>query len=273
MDTRKGHDGDQDGVRIFEHGGNKRFAVARVVIAILVTAVVVIVAGSATAVLFLRRDGGARPDSPLSTVPAPPREVVTQKAAPYEAARQEAAPQEIATQPLAPPILRKITPVVDVPPATKPAQRGRSARTINGRAETASAPERGQVAEHKPSAVEEQERQVDSMARDFVDGLRASGETRGLAAFPPAGTNPVKRGLVVPDDFELPPGYVRHYQTTDDGQPLEPILMFSPDYQLVDANGAAVPAPKDGIVPPEMAPPGLPLRTLEVPKTPHADGR
>jgi hypothetical protein len=46
---------------------------------------------------------------------------------------------------------------------------------------------------------------------------------------PPPGSEPLKPGLVVPDDFELPP-------------------------------------PTDRIVPPEIAPPGLPLRTLDVPK-------
>ncbi len=107
---------------------------------------------------------------------------------------------------------------------------------------------------------------MERMAEDYVDALRASGETRGLAAFPPKGTDPIKTGLVVPEGFALPEGYLRHYQTTDDGQRLEAILMFSPDYQLVDADGRPIPMPKDGIVPPEMAPPGMPLRTLELPK-------
>ena len=66
------------------------------------------------------------------------------------------------------------------------------------------------------------------------------GVNAGIAAFPPPGTKPVKRGIVVPDDFVLPEGYVRHYQTTDEGQQLEPILMFHPDYVLVDASGKPV---------------------------------
>jgi hypothetical protein len=40
----------------------------------------------------------------------------------------------------------------------------------------------------------------------------------GIALFPPPGTKPIKQGVLVPEDFELPPGYVRHYQATDDGE-------------------------------------------------------
>jgi hypothetical protein len=87
----------------------------------------------------------------------------------------------------------------------------------------------------------------------------------GIQAFPPPGTKPIKRGIIVPDDYELPPGYVRHYQTTDDGQQLPPILMFSPDYTFVDANGKPVAVPPDRVVPPAMAPPDLPVRLLDVP--------
>ena len=53
------------------------------------------------------------------------------------------------------------------------------------------------------------------------------------------GTKPIKRGIIVPDDFELPPGYVRHFQSTDNGERLPAILMFSPDYEWVDARAAA----------------------------------
>lgn len=93
--------------------------------------------------------------------------------------------------------------------------------------------------------------------------MNAPGEQNGIAAFPPPGTKPVKRGIVVPDDFELPPGYVRHYQTTDDGRRLPPILMFHPDFAGVDANGNPIAIPADRIVPPELAPPGLGQRTLD----------
>ena len=103
-----------------------------------------------------------------------------------------------------------------------------------------------------------------------IAALRAAGETAGIAVFPPPGTDPPKRGIVVPEEFVLPEGFVRHYQTTDDGVQLPAILMFSPDYEWVDARGARVELPADRIVPPEMAPPGLPLRMLDLPgaKTP-----
>ncbi|MEW6270495.1 MAG: hypothetical protein AB1689_14485, partial [Thermodesulfobacteriota bacterium] len=91
--------------------------------------------------------------------------------------------------------------------------------------------------------------------------LGEPGEARGLAAFPPPGTDPPKPGIVVPDDFELPPGYVRHHQTTDDGRQLPPVLMFHPDTAPLDANGEPI-----AIVPPELAPPGLPIEILDVPE-------
>src|SRR5881394_2586035 len=100
-------------------------------------------------------------------------------------------------------------------------------------------------------------------AKDVIPGLIASGETGGIAVFPLPGTKPVKRGIVVPEDFALPEGYVRHYQMTDDGRPLPPILMFHRDYQFVDERGAPVPLPEDRVVPPDMAPAGLPIRMLE----------
>jgi hypothetical protein len=93
--------------------------------------------------------------------------------------------------------------------------------------------------------------------------LNAPGEHAGLEAFPPPGTKPIKRGLVVPDDVELPAGYVRHYQTTDDGRRLPPILMFHPDYQPHDADGNPIPLPEDRVVPPDMAPPGMPRTVLD----------
>ena len=88
----------------------------------------------------------------------------------------------------------------------------------------------------------------------------------GIGLFPPPGTDPIKVGIVVPDDFELPEGYLRHYQVTDDGQELEPILLFHPDYELLDDAGNPVPLPPDRVVPPELAPPGMPIRAVEVPR-------
>ncbi|MDC3956998.1 hypothetical protein [Polyangium jinanense] len=99
----------------------------------------------------------------------------------------------------------------------------------------------------------------------------ASKTKTGIHAFPAPGTKRIKQGLVVPDDFPLPPGYVRHYQATDKGRMLEPILLYHPDYELVDANGKVIPIPPDRVVPPDMAPEGLPLASLEVPADAYAD--
>lgn len=90
-------------------------------------------------------------------------------------------------------------------------------------------------------------------------------EPSGIALFPPPGTDPPKRGIVVPEDFPLPEGYVRHHQATDDGEELAPILMFHPDYEWVDDQGGLVELPEDLVVPPEMAPEGLPIELLEIP--------
>ncbi len=87
----------------------------------------------------------------------------------------------------------------------------------------------------------------------------------GIALFPQPGTKPILRGVVVPDNFEVPEGYVRHYQTTDRGHQLPAILMFHPDYQLVDAQGQPIPMPKDRVVPPELVPSGMPAQMLDIP--------
>ena len=98
-----------------------------------------------------------------------------------------------------------------------------------------------------------------------------SGEASGgIALFPPPGTDPVKSGIVVPEDFPLPEGYLRHYQVTDDGQPMPAILMFHPDYELLDERGEPIPLPADRVVPPELAPDGLPIELL-VPPEPRAE--
>lgn len=85
----------------------------------------------------------------------------------------------------------------------------------------------------------------------------------GMMLFPAPGTDPIKKGIIVPEDFELPPGYVRHYQATDDGERLPAILMFSPDRPPLDANGQPMKVTENGIVPPELAPPGLTIRMLD----------
>lgn len=96
-------------------------------------------------------------------------------------------------------------------------------------------------------------------------GVPEGQERTGIHLFPAHGTKPIKPGIIVPEDFPLPPGYVRHFQATDKGQMLEAILTFHPDYTPLDAEGNPVPLPPDRVVPPEMAPPGLPIKILEVP--------
>ena len=98
-----------------------------------------------------------------------------------------------------------------------------------------------------------------SMAQ-VIERLHQRGIYSGLGAFPPPGTSPPLVGLAVPDDFVLPKGFVRHHQATDDGQRIEAILMFAPDVR-----SAAVDVPKHRVVPPELAPPGLPIRRIVIP--------
>lgn len=105
-------------------------------------------------------------------------------------------------------------------------------------------------------------------ATEHAEEHAADGEAEepsGIALFPPPGTDPIQAGIVVPDDFELPAGFVRHYQTTDNGKQLPAILKFHPDYQPVDENGERIALPEDRVVPPELAPPGLPHQMLDVP--------
>ncbi len=103
-----------------------------------------------------------------------------------------------------------------------------------------------------------------SMA-EVITRLNEAGVHTGLGAFSPPGTRPPLIGLAVPEDFTLPPGYVRHHQATDDGQRIEAILMFAPGFQLLDAQQRPVDMPKDRVVPPELAPPGLPIRRIVLP--------
>lgn len=100
---------------------------------------------------------------------------------------------------------------------------------------------------------------------EVIQRLHEHGIFSGLGAFSPPGTRPPLVGLAVPEDFDLPKGYVRHHQVTDDGQTIEAILMFAPDFQPVDANNQPVAMPKDRVVPPELAPPGLPQRRISIP--------
>ena len=107
---------------------------------------------------------------------------------------------------------------------------------------------------------------------EVIDRLHLAGVHGGLGAFPPPGTRPPLVGLAVPEDFALPEGYVRHYQATDDGQRIEPILMFSPDRGFFDAANQPLAIPEDRVVPPELAPPGLPIRRIAIP-APTEPGR
>lgn len=100
---------------------------------------------------------------------------------------------------------------------------------------------------------------------EVINRLHERGIRTGLGAFNPPGTSPPLVGLAVPEDFPLPKGYVRHHQATDDGQRIEAILMFAPDYQPLDAAGQPIAVPKDRVVPPELAPPGLPVRRITIP--------
>lgn len=102
-------------------------------------------------------------------------------------------------------------------------------------------------------------------AAPVIEALNKAGVHDGIAAFPPPGTDPPKAGVIVPDGVELPEGYVRHYQTTDDGEPLPPILMFHPDYTFTDDLGNPIAIPEDRVVPPDLVPEGFPVQMLEVP--------
>jgi len=107
-------------------------------------------------------------------------------------------------------------------------------------------------------------REID--AADVIVALREEGVHDGIAAFGIPGTQPPKSGILVPEEFELPEGYVRHYQSTDDGEQLPAILMFHPDYEFVNEQGGVVKLPDDMVVRPDMAPPGLDAgHVLDVP--------
>jgi hypothetical protein len=100
---------------------------------------------------------------------------------------------------------------------------------------------------------------------ELIGALNDVGIRTGIGAFNPPGTSPPLEGLAVPEDYELPEGYVRHYQSTDEGVAIEPILMFAPDFTLFDASGRPIAMPENRVVPPELAPPGLPPRRVRIP--------
>ncbi|QQP97761.1 hypothetical protein [Lysobacter enzymogenes] len=98
-----------------------------------------------------------------------------------------------------------------------------------------------------------------------IQALQQAGVRTGLGAFNPPGTSPPLLGLAVPDGYPLPAGYVRHHQVTDEGVPIEPVLMFAPGFVLRDARGRPLAMPEDRIVTPELAPPGMPQRQIRIP--------
>ena len=102
-----------------------------------------------------------------------------------------------------------------------------------------------------------------SMA-NVIRALNEAGIRTGIGAFNPPGTSPPLEGLAVPADFVLPEGYVRHHQVTDEGEPIEAILMFAPDAVMRDARGRPITLPADRVVPPELAPIGLPIRRVRI---------
>lgn len=100
---------------------------------------------------------------------------------------------------------------------------------------------------------------------EVIGALNDVGIRTGIGAFNPPGTSPPLEGLAVPEDYPLPEGYVRHHQFTDEGIAIEPILMFAPGFTLHDANGDPVAMPDNRVVPPELAPPDLPVRRVRIP--------
>jgi hypothetical protein len=105
----------------------------------------------------------------------------------------------------------------------------------------------------------------EAQAVDAIAALRAAGVTDGIAAFNPPGTDPPRSGVMVPEGVELPEGYLRHHQSTDEGESLPPILLFHPDYEFFDESGAPIVIPDDRVVPPEWVPADIPIDILEPP--------
>ncbi len=236
---------DRDGVRTVKSGRTPGWLIAVAIgIPVLVTAAVI-------AVLRL---------APAGARPAPPADAPPQRLAADTDASDAIAPRASrrATQEPADPhaALKTVTgPAVEREPVvprriTRAADRSQGVPTPIGQGD---------------------EEGID--ARDAIPALIAAGETGGITVFPLPGTKPIKRGVVVPEDFPLPEGYVRHYQTTDDGQRLPAILMFHPDYEFVDPHGNPIAVPPDRVVPPQLVPPGLDAtRILEPPDEHRAAG-
>jgi hypothetical protein len=151
----------------------------------------------------------------------------------------------------------------EAPPAAAAAPGETEAPLAAGASEAAAPPVDARAEE--PPAPEVPVGEEQAPAAEDAEGESAPTVPSGVGLFPPPGTDPIKVGIVVPEEFDLPEGFLRHYQATDDGQELEPILLFHPDYELLDDAGQPIPLPESRVVPPELAPPGLPIRMLEVP--------
>jgi hypothetical protein len=220
-----------DGVRIVRTGRSRRDLWGLAVIASG------LVAGA-----LLVRSGARTPEQPPPRSPSPDR--VGRSTVAGDSSTRTSPPPD----------------AVDAPPAASGADATMPARVPKTRAGQLRALRRLGIA---PTPGPDGKPQLD--AAPVIDALHAAGVHEGIAAFPPPGTDPPKPGIIVPDDWTPPEGYVRHYQSTDDGEPLPPILMFHPDYDFTDADGRPVAIPPDRVVPPEMAPPGLPVEMLHVP--------
>ncbi len=237
---------DRDGVRTVRRGRSAGWLIAVAVgVPVLVTAIVIAIIRLAPA--------GARPTA-VSDTPEPERLAADAGASALAARSSRRAPAQEGTDPHAD--LQTVTGPVVPREAVIPRRSERAADRSQG----------------VPTPIGQgDDESID--ARDAIPALIAAGETGGITVFPLPATKPIKRGVVVPDDFQLPEGYVRHYQTTDDGQQLPPILMFHPDYEFVDAHGNPIAVPPDRIVPPQLAPPGLDsTRILEPPDERRATG-
>ena len=151
----------------------------------------------------------------------------------------------------------------DTAPASAPAQPTRRAHPVPTRVPGAA-----------PAPPPEVEPAADAPSAEAPEESEASEPLNlapsGIGLFPPPGTDPIKVGIIVPEGFELPEGYVRHYQVTDDGKDMPPILMFHPDYDWVDEAGNHIDVSQDRVVPPDLVPEGMPIEYLEPPAEPNA---
>lgn len=89
-------------------------------------------------------------------------------------------------------------------------------------------------------------------------------EPTGMALYPD-NVKPLRLGFVVPESYELPQGYMRHHQVSEEGTLLSPVLAYHPDFEPTDADGKAIGVPEDRIVPEEALPPGMPKDRLTAP--------